>query len=109
MENLIEKTFPNEGCTVDNFLSGDNDLPVCVEKDNDKWDSTFFEQLRHDDQEDEDKDIDGHEIEIIDQKFLPKLKSYKEAINALEDVSRFLESRRHVEESIRISSTIDNL
>ena len=35
MQNLIEKTVPCEGCTVDEFLNGDDNLPVCWDMDDD--------------------------------------------------------------------------
>ena len=36
------------GCTADEFLTGDSDLPVCVEMDDDNWDTTFLEELGND-------------------------------------------------------------
>ena len=35
-------------CTADEFLTGDSDLPVCLEMDDDNWDTTFLEELGND-------------------------------------------------------------
>ena len=35
-------------CTVDEFLTGDSDLSVCVEMDDDNWDTRFLEELGKD-------------------------------------------------------------
>ena len=35
-------------CTVDEVLTGGRDLPVCVEMDDDNWDSMFLEELGND-------------------------------------------------------------
>lgn len=40
---------------------------------------------------------------------LPKLKTYKEAITALEDMSQFLEYKRHGDEALSVGSTIDRI
>ena len=39
----------------------------------------------------------------------PKIKSYEEAINALEDISRFLEYKGHGQETLHVGSFIDTL
>lgn len=44
LEGLIDKTG-GDSCTVDEFLTGDSDLPVCVEMDDDNWDAAIIEGL----------------------------------------------------------------
>ena len=84
-EGLIEKT--GDG-TVDEFLNGDSDLPVCVEMDDNNWNTTFIEELGNDDEDCGEVDGDIDDEDSADQEEpLPKLKIYKEAITALEDVS----------------------
>ena len=34
-----------ESCTPQEFISGDDDLPVCVEMDDENWENTFLEEL----------------------------------------------------------------
>ena len=44
LDRLIEKTGDG-GCMLDEFLTGDSSLPVCMETDNDNWHTAFFEEL----------------------------------------------------------------
>ena len=76
LEGLIDN-ISDSGCTVDEFLTGDSDLAVCVEMDDDNWDTTFLEELGEDQSEEIDR-IESDEED--DQEEPPKLKSYKEAI-----------------------------
>ena len=39
----------------------------------------------------------------------PKLQNFKEAVQSLEDVQQFLESRGYIEEALRIGSAIDTM
>ena len=52
---------------------------------------------------DEDDKIDD------DGPVLPKLKTYKEAVNSLEDVYQFLEHKGHGVEALSIGASIDQL
>ena len=86
-------------------MTGDSDLSVCVavEMDDDNWDTRFLEELGKDQDSREevaiiDRDSDD-EDDTADQEELSKLKNYKEAVVALEEVSRFLELRGHGEEA----------
>ena len=47
-ERTIGLKTGDGGCTADEFLTGDSDLPVCVEMDDDNWDTTFLEELGND-------------------------------------------------------------
>ena len=109
LEDLIEKTGDGS-CTVDEFLTGDSDLPVCVEMDDDNWDTRFLEELGNDHncEEVSSRDSDD-EDDTADQEEPPKLKSYKEAVVALEEVSRFLEFKGHGDEVLSIGCTIDRI
>ena len=44
LQYLIEQTR-SESCTPREFISGDDDLPVCVEMDDENWENTFLEEL----------------------------------------------------------------
>ena len=49
LQSLIDKTTTaQENCTLDEYLHGDDYLPVCVDLDNDSWDDNFLAQLGHD-------------------------------------------------------------
>ena len=68
------------------YLEGDNDLQVCVDRDQDG--------------DSEDDDIDGDAEDVIEmdlEPLCPKVKLLTKAVEALEDVSWLLESRGHVQ------------
>ena len=103
MQCLIEKTMPvGESCGLDEYLRGDDDLPVCVELD-DSWENKFLEQLGK-----EGQDLnDNADEDIIEQDI--KIHSFKEAIESLEQVQFFLESEGHVQEALDIGSVVDTV
>ena len=46
LQTLIDKTkLAQENCTIDEYLHGDDDLPVCVDIDKDNWEENFLAQL----------------------------------------------------------------
>ena len=103
MQRLIERTMPTcEGCSVEEYLKGDNDLPLCTDLDNDTWDANFLSQLGQQVEESED-DQENNESPPP----LLKIQSFKEAIKSLEDVQQFLESRGHTEEAISVGLSVD--
>ena len=51
--------------------------------------------------------MDNHEDRIDDPPPVPKIKSYKEAIQSLEDIQDFLERRGCIEEAMGIASKVD--
>ena len=68
LENLIEKTGDG-GCTLDEFLTGDSDLPVCVEMDDENWETDFFEELGQSQEAVEEEEVgDGDDEMMITRK-----------------------------------------
>jgi len=64
--------------------------PVCVEMHDENWENTFLEELTAAEGEAEDASQEMDEDdEFDDSPIIPKLKTYKEAINSLEDVCHF--------------------
>ena len=109
LQHLIEQTGC-ENCTPQEFISGDDDLPVCVEMDDENWENTFLEELTAAEGEAEDASQEMDEDdEYDDGPVVPKLKTYKEAINSLEDVCQFLEHKGHGIEALSIGSSIDHI
>ena len=51
---------------VDEYLIGDDDLPVCMKLDSDSWGADFLKQLGQEEQEvaDEEKDEGGDEMDV---------------------------------------------
>ena len=111
VQSLIEKTMPTDGsCAVEEYLNGDNDLSVCRELDSDKWEADFLEGLGQEEEEEVgDEEEDEREEEMDVEPPPPKLKSFREAIECLEDVQQFLESKGCIEHSLGIGSTIDTM
>ena len=105
---LIEKTGDGD-CSVDKFVGGDDDLAVCVEMDGDNWQSAFLDELINDPGQDEDEEDSDCEMEddSAGQDVVSRIKSYKEAIMALEDVAQFLQHKENTEEAMSLGSTID--
>ena len=61
-------------------MTGDSDLSVCIEMDDDNWDTTFLEELGDDQNEEVSARKSDDEDDTADQEEPSKLKSYKEAI-----------------------------
>ena len=74
------------------------------------WEDTFLRQLTATEDEAEDASQEKDEDDKIeDGPVVPRLKTYKEAINSLEDVCQFLEHRGHGIEALSIGSSIDRI
>ena len=104
--------MPADGrCTLKEYMEGDNELQVCVDKGSDDWEACFFEQLGDEDQQQGgDNEIDeDNEIEMDVEPPPAKVKSFKEAILALEDVNQFLENRGYIQASSMVGSVIDEV
>ena len=73
--------------------------------------NTFLEELTAAEGETEDasQEMDEEDDEFDDGPVVPKLKTYKEAINSLEDVCQFLEHKGHGIEALSIGSSIDHI
>ena len=52
-------------------------------------------------------EMDEEDSDFDDSPVVPKLRTYKEAINALEDVCQFLEYKGHWSETLSIGSSIN--
>ena len=92
-------------------MEGDNELQVCVEKGSDDWEACFFEQFGDEDQQQGgDNEIDeDDEIEMDVEPHPAKVKSFKDATLALEDVNQFLENRGYIQASSMVGSVIDEV
>ncbi|KAI6651946.1 hypothetical protein LOD99_4825 [Oopsacas minuta] len=98
LQSLIDKTTTTqENYTLDEYLHGDDHLPVCVDLDNENRDDNLLAQLGHDVLEINKTDGSDKEIELEDESSPLKVQSFKEEINSLKEVGRFLESRGYFE------------
>ena len=77
VQSLIEKTMPAGGrCDLDEYLHGDDDLPVCMDLDNDSWETDLLDQLGQDEEE-ADKEEDEGEDEMDIEPPPSKILNYK--------------------------------
>ena len=107
LDRLIEKTVDG-GCSTDEFIGGGDDLQVCVEMDGDDWQSTFFDELTNNPGQEEDDSEEDSDCETeAEQDVVPKIKSYKEAIENLEDIVLFLQHKGNTKEAMSLGTTID--
>ena len=111
---LLNKIDIGPTCSPKEYIAGDDSLPVCDDSgDHDDWDDRFLAELsqlqaQHAEETVQDDDDD----ELFDMEPPPlKLKTYQEAISALEDVQSFLDTKGHnalaTNLGIQINSMID--
>ena len=98
MQSLIERTMPaDRQCSVEEYLMGDDDLPICTNLDCATWEDNFLSQLgdgdpaQQEEMDSEDNKADNDEDNANAD--VPNIQSFTEAIKSLEDVQEFLERR----------------
>ena len=103
LQSLISQTMTAEdGCSVKEYIDGDDGLPVCASDEYDDWEDHFFRELG------QTKVAQDTDMEELDDNPLP-VQTYKEAVESLEDVQEFLYSRGHVREAMEIGLSVDTL
>ena len=109
--DLMKQTNGDNHCPQDSYIS--DDLATCLEMDNDNWEEDFFAELgpsskqTRTDSNDEESDDDFQEDDPPPPPL--KIKSYTEALIALEDISLFLQSRGHMSEATKIMEYSSNV
>ena len=101
-ELLLQANIP-DCCSVENFISADNDIPTCVDLDNVNWEQDFLSELCHSNAsagEDDDDDDDDQSSEVVPPPL--KVASYAQALLYLEDVQAFLEHKGNTLEACEI-------
>ena len=83
-------------CSVEEYVNGDNSLSVCVDVDDDQGDASFLDSLTD---KEEPVTAGEEEEEFNAPPHVPKLQSFKKAIQALDDIKVFLEDRDHFEQA----------
>ena len=104
LQNLIDKTV-HEGCTLSEYITGDDDLPVGANLINENWEDNFLAGVGQSVQVTEDEETG--DVTLIEEPTVLNTNSYKDAIVALENVQDFLQSRGHIQEAASITSTIE--
>ena len=102
--SLIHSAIGGSSCSAEEYVTGEDALPVCADFDCEDWDENWLNSsnnnLNSDTGDDLDSDTGG--TEEVDYDLLPpppKLTCFKQAIEALEDVQAFLEHRGYVEQA----------
>ena len=112
LQSLVDQISHTETCCeVDDYINGEDDMPVCMEYDND-WEDNFFAglNLNSDTSLPEDPSLQenpNEEEEEFDLEPPPqKITKYQDAIAALEDS---FDSKGHFEGVTKLSSTMSIL
>ena len=108
LENLISQIQDGDSsCLVEEFVSGDSDLPVCQDIFSDKWE---LDQIAKNPSSELTKETGSSESEEEDeQDVVPRLKSLKEVIHALEEVSFFLDYKGYTDEAYETSKLVNSV
>lgn len=61
VQTLIEQTV-REGCGVEEYLTGDDELPICTDLDSDTWDACFMSELVSDRIEEDMSNDEGEDM-----------------------------------------------
>ena len=100
--------------TVEDFVNGDSDLPVCQDIFDDKWEQEFLDQVAKKSSSEVTEETGSSESESEsdeeeEQNVVPQLKSLKEAIHALEDVTFFLDYKGYADEAYETSKLVNSV
>ena len=112
LHGLVDQISPSAtNCPVEEYIIGEDDVPTCMQYDDD-WDNNFFAELGSS-QEDSDslvqEDPDEEEGHFDLEPPPPKITRFQDAISSLEAVQTFLDSKGHSEEATRVASTMNRL
>ena len=113
LQDLIDKLpTSNLTCSAQEYTN-DEDLPICQEMDDDEWENNFMNELRHEDMEEEHADSENDDQDSFDlpsSNSTSSIKTYKDAITALEDIQCFLQDKGHINTSMQhIGPAVDAL
>lgn len=113
---LIDQLHVDSPCSIEEFLSVEEDLAVCADFSDDRWEEAFFADLGSSSSSEplcpEDAGMETDiESESDDEPDLspPKLTRLPEAISSLEDIRYFLEYKGYTAESTEAMSLISSL
>ena len=90
--SLIDSTMGGSSCSAEEYVDGEDAFPVCADFDCAAWEENWLNSLNDNPDSDpgDNPDSDTGDTEEVDYDLLPppppKLKCFKQAIDALEDV-----------------------
>ena len=86
LQCLIDETMGiDPSCPANEYVNGDDDLPVCVDLNDNDWEDNFLAQLGQPltTEENEDEEANNHEL---DKEPMSMLHSFSGAMKSLDDV-----------------------
>ena len=101
-----------DACEVLDLISAEDDVPICAEFTDDKWDKEFMSELGPAIKivcPDDDSDVSSDEDDTIMEEPPLCLKNLDEVISCLGDVCYFLETRGFTKEANSSNSLLDDL
>ena len=109
--DLIRQLDMPATCSIGEYVNGEDDLPTCSELNDDHlWEDDFFASLDPDQSVLEEDESEQDEPDDTSFDFEPpplKIKNFGEAIQSLEDVRIFLDSKGHSDQATTIASAVD--
>lgn len=105
LRDLVDEIPGN--CPVEEYIDGENDIPICMQY-YDDWEERFFAELGSS-QGDSDNDPDEEEEQFDVEPPPTKITKFQDAISSLEAVQAFLDSKGYPEESTNISKAANKL
>lgn len=95
-----------DACSVSDYVNGDSELPVCTDLDNDHWEDNFMDSLTQENTMTPTEEDSDPESDVDLDPPVPVIKDFKEAIQTLEHVQDFLESRNCLEMATKMSALL---
>ena len=117
LQVMITQAGIAEGtCSAKEFTSADDNLPVCQDFVDDTWMTDFLDEIgprdkrdRLEDQEHEEEDEEDEEEDDCSKLVQPKLTTFKEVVQSLEDISAILDHRGYTSEATQVSHITDTV
>ena len=115
LESLMSQvTTGDSSCSVEEFINVDSELPVCQDIYDDKWDQEFLNHITQESSTEETEVIESEDSEDEGEEdpvpaHAPQLKSFKEAMRYLEEVSHFLDSKGHADVANETCKLMDSV
>ena len=111
LQDLMKKNNNewSDSCTLEEYVNGEDSIPVCMEFDSDRWDESFYHilgvmhmtrKIANEEQDESMADIEPPPL---------KIKTFQEAIQSLENVQHFLESQGLLQQAMSIGDAVDDV
>ena len=92
---MIDQAMGDNACHSHEYLSGENDVPVCFDISGDKWENEFMSQIGNEGEDEEDEEDDPEHPKLLSRPVCTR--------------QCFLENKGHVNDALRIGSVVDSV